>query len=147
MGNFLKSLSSVAILILLVFLCFSFAVSTTETNPEEGALETVPVEKQSATFCKENGGDYIEVKKHNDSKWGVCNFDDGSSCDADKFKLGKCRKGDSNNRNSAFEIKKVLSRECKTEMDCGMKEEFVKDTDCDYEMLCVENKCMLACPK
>lgn len=44
-------------------------------------------------FCTRHGGYYQEEQEENGALWGVCVFDDGSSCHALLFTRDKCHKG------------------------------------------------------
>ncbi len=111
MGNFLKSLSSGAIIILLVFLCFSFAIPKTETYKTNITEE----KNYIADFCNENEGRH-EVSTNEDGSFsGSCFFDDGSSCDDLEFFTKKCKKGDTSENNSKKETsvaKEINEKTC-----------------------------------
>lgn len=147
MGNFLKSLSSVAIIVLLVFLCFAFAMSTNKT--EDSPEKTTPLSNPATIFCTENEGEHLTITENDGSQFGVCNFDDGSSCKDLAFLNGKCKKGDlggNNLESNDFEVTELLNESCEKSSECKIPEKYSSLSDCLYEARCLQQKCIVVCP-
>jgi len=146
MCNFFKNLSSVAILILLVFLCFAFALSSNDSSKK---IETNSKSTNAVKlFCTKNEGEYLLINRKDGSKFGVCNFKDGSSCTETDFFEEKCkRKSPEAPENTAdFEDVKIFEITCNKASECEIPKEFMTRSDCPYESRCLENKCAVVCP-
>ncbi len=128
MSNFLKSLSSVAIIMLLIFLCFSFAIPK---NKDLGS-ENLAVKNSVVDFCLANSGKYLNIDKGDGSFFGVCNFDDGSSCDDWAFFTKKCQKGNFGDAN----LTDIYCEDNSYSLDCICKEGTKQAISCPEGKTC-----------
>ena len=145
-NNLLKSLSSLAILVLLVFLCFAFAASTREKTRKLNIIKTIQVENPAKTFCIENSCKYLVITKGDGSQFGICNFEDGSSCKADEFLIQRCRKGSFATESNDFGIMEILEESCEKTSTCKVPRKYLARSDCAYQANCLKGKCTVVCP-
>ena len=84
-----KDLTSALVIFVLAGIISGCVQNKTQNKPSN----TVQIANPASTNCIEKGGE-LEIKDSESGQYGVCKFNDGSSCEEWAFFRNECKKGE-----------------------------------------------------
>ncbi len=70
----------------------SISIINNDTDKQQ---DNIQMANPASVYCEEQGGNLSIISDKDGSQYGMCGFDDGSSCEEWAFFRGECNKGES----------------------------------------------------